>query len=501
MRHEDGPTGLAARLPARADAPPAAAILRGRRLGLSYESSANLFYRDLAEGLRAAATAQGASVVARECGPPPEGRTAVDGQVADIAALLAEGVDALVLSPLASAGMETAVAAAHARGVPVFTVDREATGCPVVSHVTSDNLLGGRLAAGLLATLLEGPGEVAIVGLPGATSIADRVAGFTAALAGQDRLRVVGEVNGASNRRRAREVTAALLQAHPRLRGIFAVNDVTVQGVLNAVREAGREATMIVVGYDATPHACEEIMRGGALRGEIAQFPARLGHTVVGLWADYLRGSAVPPRVEIPVELVTSENVERFTGAERLLEIRRGAVQIAGERVVFFPIRGYQMMLNEIHAASPDLLRHIVYRSGFVLGESIAAQVRSLYPDPRDRLFVLLEDLSRGGFGTFELLSLDVAAGQAEVRGHNLFEAAIAPGLAWVRTPRCVDIYCSGRLAGYATAILGRPAACEELSCQARGDPYCQFVLTSDGPRGSATAPDPLPASARADHR
>jgi len=182
----------------------------------------------------------------------------------------------------------------------------------------------------------------------------------------------------------------------------------------------------------------------------------------------------------IPVELVTQENVERFTGAERLLRVRRGEVWTAGERVVFFTVRGYQMMLNEIHAASPDLLRHIVYRSGFVLGESIARQVRELYPDPRDRLFVLLEDLARGGFGTFELLALDRATGQAEVRGHNLFEAAIAPELAWVRTPRAVDTYCSGRLAGYLTAIIGRPAACEEVLCEARGDSCCQFAITAE---------------------
>ena len=190
-------------------------------------------------------------------------------------------------------------------------------------------------------------------------------------------------------------------------------------------------------------------MRGGPLRGEVAQFPARMGHTVVDLWAAYARGEAVPARVEIPVELVTRDNVERFTGAERLLRVKRGEVWTAGERVVFFPVRGYQMMLNEIYAASPDLVRHIVYRSGFVLGASIAAQVRELYPDPRDRLFVLLEDLARGGFGTFELLALDLAAGWAEVRGYDLFEAAIAPGLAWARTPRSVDHYCSGRLAGY----------------------------------------------------
>jgi hypothetical protein len=251
-----------------------------------------------------------------------------------------------------------------------------------------------------------------------------------------------------------------------------------VQGALDAIRLLGREDDVVVVGFDATPQACGEILRGGPLRGEVAQFPMRMGHTAVELWADHVHGMAVPPHVAIPVELVTAGNVQRFTGAERLLHVQRGEVWTAGERVVFFPVRGYQMMLNEVHAANPDLLRHIVYRSGFVLGQSIAEQVRELYPDPRDRLFVLLEDMARGGYGTFELVDLDVDTGQATVRGQNLFEAAIAADLMWTRTPRCVDNYCSGRLAGYLTAIFHRSATCEEVFCEARGDPHCQFALT-----------------------
>ena len=126
-----------------------------------------------------------------------------------------------------------------------------------------------------------------------------------------------------------------------------------------------------------------------------------------------------------------------------------------------------------------------------MLGESIAEQVRGLYPDPRDQLFVLLEDLARGGFGTFELLELDLDAGQALVRGQNLFESAIASGLAWARTPRCVDNYCSGRLAGYLTAILRRPATGEEILCEARGDPFCQFALTAVTDPSPSRNPEP----------
>ena len=447
-----------------------------RSLGLSYESNANLFFRDLAEGVREAAAAHGMEVLARQSGQSAE------RQHVDIAALLDEGIEALLIAPIDSAAVAPAIAAAHQRGVPVFTVDRAAPGCPVISHVTSDNALGGRLAAGLLAELLRGPAEIAIVNMPGATSTVERVRGFREALARREGMRIVAEVNGGSQRRRAHDATVDLLRAYPRLAAIFVINDVMGLGVLDAIREAGRQESMVVVGYDATPQGCAEIMRGGPMKGEVAQFPAQLGRTAVDLWAQHARGAPVPAVVEVPVELVTQANAERFTGAERLLRVRRGDVRIAGERVIFFPVRGYQLMLNEIHAASPDLLRHIVYRSGFELGESIARQVRDLYADPHDRLFVLLEDLSRSGFGTFELVTLDVEEGRAEVRGHDLFEAAIAPGLAWARTPRCVDNYCSGRLAGYLTAIFDRPAVCEEIFCQARGDPQCRFAISVDAP-------------------
>lgn len=453
--------------------PPTVLPLAGRCIGVSYESRSNLFCRDLTDGVQEAAAARGVTVVARDCAQSAQ------RQLADVADLLDRGVDALVISAQDPAALGPALAAAQTRGVPVITVDRAADG-PVLSHITSDNRLGGQLAAGLLGAALDGQGEVAIVGLPSATSVGERVEGFAAAIAGQSGLRVVAEVSGESNRQRTRAVTAELLHMHPHLAGIFAVNDVTVQGVLLALEDAGRTEDVVVVGYDATPQGCAEILRGGPLRGEVAQFPARIGQTAVDVWSSYVQGMAVPERIEIPVELVTRENVERFTGAERLLRMRRGEVAVAGERVVLFPVRGYQLLLNEIHAASPSLLRHIVYHSGFELGQRIAAQVGELYPDPHDRLVVLLEDLTRGGFGTFELLNLDLAAGSAEVRGHDLFEAACAPGLAWARTPRCVDLYCSGRLAGYLTVIVGLPTACEEVACQARGDPECRFVLTME---------------------
>jgi Periplasmic binding protein domain len=138
---------------------PAPLALPGRRIGVSYESSSNLFCRDLTDGVQEAAAARGIAVIARDCAQSPQ------RQLADTADLLDAAVDALVISPEDPAAIGPALAAAAARGVPVVTVDRAADG-PVLSHITSDNRLGGRLAADLLSAELGGQGEVAIVGRP-----------------------------------------------------------------------------------------------------------------------------------------------------------------------------------------------------------------------------------------------------------------------------------------------------------------------------------------------
>src|SRR5689334_10203296 len=142
----------------------AARQLRGRRLGLSYESSTNLFCRDLTDGVQEAAAGHGIAVIARDCARSSQ------RQMADVEDLLREGVDALVISPEDPVAIVPALAEAEARGVPVFTVDRAADG-PVISHITSNNVMGGRLVADLLSDALDAQGEVAIVGLPSATSV------------------------------------------------------------------------------------------------------------------------------------------------------------------------------------------------------------------------------------------------------------------------------------------------------------------------------------------
>lgn len=49
------------------------------------------------------------------------------------------------------------------------------------------------------------------------------------------------------------------------------------------------------------------------------------------------------------------------------------------------------------------------------------------------------------------------------------------------RSPEPASHFVRGHLSGAMTALLGRPMKCEEAKCLARGDRYCEFVLTPAG--------------------
>jgi ribose transport system substrate-binding protein len=65
-------------------------------------------------------------------------------------------MDAIIVCPADSKGIGPAIEQANNAGIPVFTADIAAQGGRVVSHVASDNLAGGRLAADFIARALGG---------------------------------------------------------------------------------------------------------------------------------------------------------------------------------------------------------------------------------------------------------------------------------------------------------------------------------------------------------
>ena len=281
-----------------------------KTIGVSLLTRAHVFYRDLEEGLRAGAAEHDYEllITAAEW---DAGR-----QISQLEDFITRDVDAIFLSPVDSSGVGAGIRAANEAGIPVFTADIASFGGEVVSHIASDNLAGGRLAGEYLVELLGGKGKVAIINQPIVTSTLDRVQGFREVVETYPEIEIVADVDGHGLRDRALLAASDVLQANPELDGIFAINDDSALGTLDAVEDFGRDG-IVIIGYDATPPARDAILKDRALKADVVQYPFEIGRMTVETIASYFVGNEVPAVVPVEVGIVDRETLlEAQSGAD-----------------------------------------------------------------------------------------------------------------------------------------------------------------------------------------
>jgi ribose transport system substrate-binding protein len=122
----------------------------GKRIGVTLLTREHEFYRQLEAGLKDAAGKQGYQLIITS------GDFDLAKQQSQIENFIVQRVDAIIVCPVESKGIGPAIERANEAKIPVFTADIAAQGGQIVSHVASDNLAGGRLAADFIARALNG---------------------------------------------------------------------------------------------------------------------------------------------------------------------------------------------------------------------------------------------------------------------------------------------------------------------------------------------------------
>jgi ribose transport system substrate-binding protein len=269
-------------------------------VGVSLLTETHTFFKELEAGLRDEAGARGLDLVVVACEMDPA------KQAAQIEDFVAEHVSAILLAPCDSNAVGPHLAGPERAGIPVFTVDIAARSGKVVSHVASDNVQGGRLAARAMAAAIGDRGNVLVIDHPTVASVQDRVRGFEEELKQHPQIHIVGRPSADGQRAKAMSVMEDMLQAHRDLNGVFGINDDSALGALSVVEAAGR-SDIAIVGYDATDEAQAAMRKGGALKAEVIQHPRQIGATAMGIVARYLKGEQVPPTVSVDVGILTAD--------------------------------------------------------------------------------------------------------------------------------------------------------------------------------------------------
>ena len=284
---------------AKSDQP---AVAKRPVIGVSLLTQTHSFFKDLEDGLREEAAKRNLDLVVVACEMDPA------KQAAQIEDFVAQRVSAILLAPCDSNAVVPQLAAPERAGIPVFTADISAHGGKIVSHVASDNVQGGRLAAQALAEAMGNQGKVLIIDHPTVASVQDRVKGFDEEMKNHPGITIVARPSADGQRARAMAVMEDALQANRDLKGVFGINDDSALGATAVLEAAGRK-DVVVVGYDASPEAQTAIRSGGPLKAEVVQDPKKIGRTAIEMIARHLAGEPVPPVVSVQVSIVNARTL------------------------------------------------------------------------------------------------------------------------------------------------------------------------------------------------
>ena len=279
------------------------------REGLEAEAEA-INLRAKASGTR------GVELLARVAG---EGNEGIERQIAQMSALVEDGVDLLIVQPTDNAALVPPLKAANSAGIPVIAYDQYISDGVLASYLTSDNYQAGYLDGEYIAHHFPDDRSIRLilVEYPHVSSTVERVNGLLDALHDRQQRYDILKTYIAVEPESGRAAGKAILADFPEKGAVdvvFAVNDGGGMAVAEILAEAGRSEVFMAT-IDGDPRSVERIGKGeGLIRIDSAQFCGPLGAEAMKTAYRVLNGEKVAPHILIPVFPVTAETVDKYRG-------------------------------------------------------------------------------------------------------------------------------------------------------------------------------------------
>jgi len=236
-------------------------------------------------------------------------------QIDVVSTFVAQGVSGIIVAPLNDAALKMPVKNAVDANIPVVVFDSDVQGDAQTSFVATDNQAAGRLAAEGLAKALDGKGKLLLLRYQeGSASTTNREKGFLDDLNGKNGLSLVSDNQyGGATTESAFQKSESLLVAHKAqaggVDGVFAPNESTTFGMLQALKKSGVNKKVKLVGFDASEKLVQAL-RDGDIEGLVVQNPFNMGYISVKTMADHLRGKPVEKRIDTGARYVDKTNVD-----------------------------------------------------------------------------------------------------------------------------------------------------------------------------------------------
>jgi ribose transport system substrate-binding protein len=247
-----------------------------------------------------------------------------DSQAQQIEQAIAQKPDALVVLPQDGEALTPVAQKAERAGIPVVNIDRTfSKQDAATATILGDNYQIGTLAADYIGDQLKCKGNVVeIQGLAGISVTEDRSKGFTDELKKKcpdGGIKIVASQPGDFNPDTGLKVMENILNAQKQIDAVYTHDDDMAQGVVQAIRNAGRDKDMFLTGVGGSSDAMKQIKAGGLYRATFLYNPNMAASAVnmarliaLGQGLPELVPPEVPRQVVVPAAVVTKDNVAKY---------------------------------------------------------------------------------------------------------------------------------------------------------------------------------------------
>jgi ribose transport system substrate-binding protein len=278
----------------------------GKKMTLVVGSEADAFYKALECGAKTEAKRLGVQI-------DLQGPKAFDAslQTPIVNSAAAKRPDALLIAPTDSKALYPAVRQAKDNGAKIVTVDTQLDNQDIVSaSVRSDFREAGVEGAKELNRLLNGKGKVLLISSPPGVTTSDLSReGFTAELKKYPGIKLVATQFSNGEPGKSASITSATLARTPDLGGIFTFNGGDAEGVVTALREAGKTKAVKFISGDAQPFQVEQL-RKGEVTALIAHKPYDIGVQGVRQAMAAIEGKKTTPVVQTSLVVARGADVD-----------------------------------------------------------------------------------------------------------------------------------------------------------------------------------------------
>ncbi|HXM27892.1 MAG TPA: substrate-binding domain-containing protein [Chthoniobacterales bacterium] len=270
------------------------------------------FFNDIRAGAEEAAKKAGVSLQVIDGNNDPA------AQVNAVETLTQQKMDGIIMVAIDVKGIVPALQDAAKSGVKVVAVDAKVQDPSVKAFIGVDNAKAGSDFGDFVGKYIEkqmgGKAKLGIIGALNSFIQNQRKDNFIESIKKIASVTIGNTVDGQNVQERALTAAEDLVTSSPDTNVIYATGEPALIGAIAALESQGATRRVKLFGWDLSNQALKAV-DDGFLIGVVQQNPYQEGIEAIGALVKLSRGEEVPSFIDVPVEFVTKDNIDKYRAA------------------------------------------------------------------------------------------------------------------------------------------------------------------------------------------